>query len=144
RRRRAIWDLLYVLDGIDPSLLGINYAVGKIVTDGPQSVWSINLRAGMKYIRGLALQDVIWQKNANGTWSSPTVQAGTGMINWKTFFQLLLQGGYNGPSDLQIEYSIVGAKGTSVSLNSAFWADNSQFTSGNLTRAIMLATMKSE
>jgi hypothetical protein len=141
----AIWDLMdHVYAGRDTSLLGINYAVGHIVTDGPQSLWSINLRRAMPCLWGTALQDVIWTQNATGQWTSPTVVAGTGMIQWKTFFQLLLQGSYDGPGDLQIEYTINGALGQSVSLNNAFWADNAQFTSGNLTPAIMLATIAHE
>jgi hypothetical protein len=141
----VIWDLLYVFSGMDPNLLGINYAQGHIVTDGPQSLWSINLRYGMPYIKGLALQDVIWtQDPVTKRWSSPTVVAGTGMTNYLQFFQLLLAGGYNGPADLQIEFTIVGANGISVSLNNTFFADNSQFTSGNLTPAIMIANLKND
>jgi hypothetical protein len=140
-----ILDLLYVYSGMDPNLVAINYAQGHIVTDGPQSLWSINLRAGMPYIKGLALQDVIWTQDPTTLrWSSPTVVAGTGMTNFLQFFQLLLAGGYNGPADLQIEYTIVGASGQSVSLNNTFWADNSQFTSGNLTPAIMEQTIGHE
>jgi sugar phosphate isomerase/epimerase len=141
----GIYDLMYVYSGMDPNLLGINYAVGHIVTDGPQSLWSQDLRYGMPNIKGLALQDVVWiQDPTTLRWSSPTVVAGTGMINWLQFFQLLLAGGYNGPADLQIEYTIVGANGTSVSLNNTFFADNAQFTSGNLTPAIMIANLKHE
>jgi len=141
----AIWDLMdHVYTGSETSLLGINYAIGHIVTDGPQSLWSINLRRAMPRLWGTALQDVIWAQNASGQWTSPTVVAGTGMIQWKAFFQLLLQGGYSGPGDLQIEYTIVGAQGQSISLNNTFWADNIQFTSGNLTPAIMLATIGHE
>ena len=141
----AIWDLMdHVYRGEDTGLLGFNYAIGHIVTDGPQSLWSIDLRRGMPRLWGTALQDVIWTQGSNGQWSSPTVVAGTGMVQWKTFFQLLLQGNYNGPGDLQIEYSIVGANGQSVSLNNAFFADNAQFSSGNLTPAIMLTTIGHE
>jgi len=139
----AIWDLMDHVYA-DTRHLGINYAVGHIVTDGPQSLWSINLRRAMPRLWGTALQDVVWTQGTNGQWTSPTVVAGTGMVQWKTFFQLLLQGGYNGPGDLQIEYSINGALGQSVSLNNAFWADNVQFTSGNLTPTIMLATIAHE
>jgi sugar phosphate isomerase/epimerase len=141
----GIYDLMYVYSGIDPNLLGINYAVGHIVTDGPLSLWSQDLRFGMPNIKGLALQDVVWiQDPTTLRWSSPTVIAGTGMINWLQFFQLLLAGGYNGPADLQIEYTITGANGTPVSLNNTFFADNAQFTSGNLTPAIMIANLKHE
>lgn len=141
----TIWDLMdYIYAGGETARLGINFAVGHIVTDGPLSLWSINLRRAMPRLWGTALQDVVWTQNASGQWISPTVVAGTGMVQWKALFELLLQGGYNGPGDLQIEYSVVGANGQSVSLNSAFWADNVQFTSGNLTPALMLETIAHE
>ena len=47
-------------------------------------------------------------------------------------------------AESQIEYTITGANGTSVSLNNAFFSDNAQFTSGNLTPAIMIAAMKKD
>lgn len=141
----TIWDLMdYVYADRETGRLGINFAVGHIVTDGPQSLWSINLRRAMPRLWGTALQDVVWTQNASGQWISPSVVAGTGMVQWKALFQLLLQGGYNGPGDLQIEYTINGALGQSVSLNNAFWADNAEFSSGNLTPAIMLATIAHE
>jgi hypothetical protein len=100
---------------------------------------------------GTALQDLQGTINpTTGVLSTATVQttgatgAGAGIINWATFFSLLRLGGYSGPAEAQIEYSITGAKGTSVSLNNAFFADDPQFTSGNLTPAIMTASMKIE
>jgi hypothetical protein len=99
----------------------------------------------MPYARSTAIQDV--QLSTNPTTravTSTTVPAGTGLIPWSTFFGYLLKGGYNGAAEAQIEYSIVGANGTTVSLNNAFYADNSQFTSGNRTPAIMIATMLNE
>ena len=67
---------------------------------------------------------------------------GGGVINWATFYSLLRLGGYSGAAESQIEYTITGANGTAVSLNSAFFADNAQFLSGNLTPAVMIAAMK--
>jgi hypothetical protein len=60
------------------------------------------------------------------------------------FRPVVAAGGYNGPCDLQIEYTITGANGQDVNFNTTFFAHNPQFTSGNLTRDVMLATMKHE
>jgi Xylose isomerase-like TIM barrel len=144
----ALWDLLRVWDGMDPNLIGFNYAIGHVVQDSPtngaNSMWASNLRYAMPYVRGMALQDNQWVKNADGTFTSSTPLTGTGQVNWNLYFQLLLQGGYNGMFDLQEEYSIVGNNGTSVTLNNTFWSDNVQFTSGNLTPALMVATLKTD
>jgi hypothetical protein len=51
-------------------------------------------------------------------------------------------GGYSGFSESQLEYSIIGGTGTSVSLNNADYADSANFTSGRLTPAIMIAEFK--
>jgi hypothetical protein len=55
---------------------------------------------------------------------------------------LLRLGGYSGFSESQLEYSITGGTGTTVSLNNAAFADSSQFTSGQLTPAIMIGEFK--
>ena len=147
----SVYDIAYAMQGIDPSLIGINLAIGHTADAAPGVMWQLEMRRNMPLIKGTALQDLKGTINATtGALSLSTVQttgatgAGAGIINWATFFSLLRLGGYSGPAEAQIEYSITGANGTTVSLNSAFFADNPQFTSGNLTPAIMIATMKIE
>jgi sugar phosphate isomerase/epimerase len=147
----SVYDILYAMEGIDPSLIGINLAIGHTAAAAVGNVWQLEMRRAMPYIKGTALQDLAGTISpTTGALSISTVAttgatgAGAGIINWVTFFQLLRLGGYSGPAEAQIEYSITGANGTSVSLNNAFFADNAQFTSGNLTPAIMIATMANE
>jgi sugar phosphate isomerase/epimerase len=147
----SVYDILYAMQGIDPAQIGINLAIGHTADAAPGVTWQLEMRRAMPYIKGTALQDLKGTINATtGALSTSTVQStgatgtGAGIINWATFFSLLRLGGYSGPAEAQIEYSITGANGTTVSLNNAFFADNAQFTSGNLTPAIMIATMKIE
>ena len=147
----SVYDIAYAMQGLDPNLIGINLAIGHTAGAAPGTMWQLEMRRNMPLIKGTALQDLKATVNpTTGALSTSTVQTtgatGTGgsVINWATFFSLLRLGGYSGPAEAQIEYSITGANGTSVSLNSAFFADNAQFTSGNLTPAIMIATMKGE
>jgi sugar phosphate isomerase/epimerase len=143
----SVQDYLYGMQGLNPDQIGINLAMGHVASNEP-GTWPIAQRLAMPSIRCTALQDLKATVNATtGALSIGTVActgSGGGIINWKTFFQNLLNGGYSGAAEAQIEYSIVGALGTSVSLNNAFYADNVQFTSGNLTPAIMIASMKGE
>jgi hypothetical protein len=143
----SVQDYLYAMQGLNPDLIGINLAMGHVASNEP-GTWPIVERLAMPSIRCTALQDLKPTINATtGALSISTVAcsgSGGGIINWKTFFQNLLNGGYSGAAEAQIEYSIVGALGTSVSLNNAFYADNAQFTSGNLTPSIMIASMKGE
>lgn len=141
----------YAMQGIDPNLIGINLAIGHVATAAPGTAWQIALRQNMPYIKCTAIEDIKATVNeTTGALSLSRVQPpgatgnGAGVINWATFYSLLRLGGYSGAAESQIEYTITGANGTNVSLNSAFFADNAQFTSGNLTPAVMIAAMKKD
>jgi sugar phosphate isomerase/epimerase len=141
----------YAMQGIDPNLIGINLAIGHVATAAPGTAWQIALRQNMPYIKCTAIEDLKATVNeTTGALSIGRVQPpgatgnGGGVINWTTFYSLLRLGGYSGAAESQIEYTITGANGTNVSLNSAFFADNAQFTSGNLTPALMIAAMKKD
>ncbi|MEF7614266.1 TIM barrel protein [Aquincola sp. MAHUQ-54] len=141
----------YAMQGIDPNLIGINLAIGHVATAAPGSAWQMAIRQNMPYIKCTAVEDLRATINeTTGALSIGRVQppgatgTGGGVINWATFYSLLRLGGYSGAAESQIEYTITGANGTSVSLNSAFFADHAQFTSGNLTPAVMIAAMKQD
>ena len=140
---------VHSMDTIDPELLGINLAIGHVATAAPGTTWQIAMRRAMPYIKCTAVEDLKATVNATtGALSISRAQppgatgAGNGVINWTTFYSLLRLGGYSGAAESQIEYTITGANGTSVSLNNAFFADHAQFVSGNLTPAIMIDAMK--
>ena len=140
---------VHAMRGIDPNLIGINLAIGHVATAAPGTTWQIAMRRAMPYIKCTAVEDLRATVNATtGALSLSRAQppgpngTGNGVINWTTFYSLLRNGGYSGAAESQIEYSITGANGTTVSLNSAFFADHPQFVSGNLTPAVMIAAMK--
>ncbi len=145
----SVYDYVYSMQGIDPNLIAINLAIGHTATAAPGTAWQTQLRRNMPSIKCTAVEDLRATINENtGAISISRVQppgavgTGGGVINWATFYSLLRLGGYSGAAESQIEYTITGALGTSVSLNSAFFADHAQFTSGNLTPAVMIAAMK--
>jgi hypothetical protein len=130
---------------IDPRRVGVNFAIGHVGREMPLNGWQTALRYALPHVRGVALHAPQLNRDpATGRLQNTVVPAAQSHIDFTTFFRLLLQGGYNGASEVQIEHSIVGAKGTPVSLNNAFFADHPQFVSGNLTPAIMVAEMKKE
>lgn len=141
----------YSMQGIDPKLIGINLAIGHVATAAPGTAWQVSMRRWMPYIKCTAIEDLAATVNATtGALSIGRVQPpgatgnGGGVINWAAFYSLLRLGGYSGAAESQIEYTIAGANGTNVSLNNAFFADNAQFVSGNLTPAVMIAAMKKD
>lgn len=142
---------VYSMQGISPELIGINLAIGHVATAAPGSTWQTAIRRAMPYIKCTAVEDLRATVNeTSGALSISRVQPpgatgnGGGVINWQTFYSLLRLGGYSGAAESQIEYTIVGANGQSVSLNSAFWADSAQFLSGNLSPAVMIDAMKKD
>jgi len=138
----------YSMQGISPSLIGINFAMDHVAPAAPGG-WQILLRRWMPYVGNVCVEDLAATVNATtGALSIGNVRPpgatglGGGVINWANFYQLLLLGGYSGFSESQLEYSIVGGTGTSVSLNNADFADSANFTSGRLTPEIMLGEFK--
>jgi hypothetical protein len=130
---------------ISPSRVGVNFAIGHVGREMPISGWQTALRYAMPHVRGLALHAPQINRNpTTGRLQNTVVPAPQSHIDFAAMFRLLLQGGYNGAAEAQIEHSIIGANGSNVSLNSAFFADNAQFVSGNLTPAIMVSEMKKE
>jgi len=138
----------YSMQGIDPALIGINFAMDHVAPAAP-SGWPILLRRWMPYIGNVCVEDLAASVNATtGALSISNVQppgatgTGGGVVNWATFYSLLRLGGYSGFSESQLEYSITGGTGTSVSLNNADYADSANYTSGRLTPTIMIAEFK--
>jgi hypothetical protein len=130
---------------IDPHRVGVNFAIGHVGREMPLNGWQTALRYALPHVRGVALHAPQINRNATtGRLQNTVVPAAQSHIDFTVFFRYLLQGAYNGAAEVQIEHSIVGALGTTVSLNSAFFADHAQFVSGNLTPAIMVAEMKQE
>jgi hypothetical protein len=130
---------------IDARRVGINFAIGHVGREMPLNGWQTALRYALPHVRGVALHAPQINRNAEtGRLQNTVVPAAQSHVDFTAFFRYLLQGAYNGASEVQIEHSIVGANGTTVSLNNAFFADHAQFVSGNLTPAIMVSEMKKE
>jgi sugar phosphate isomerase/epimerase len=141
---RSVWDLVHILKDVDPDELAINFDIGHMVRESTLSAWRTNVRYAMPHIRGVGLKDGAVVRNTNGTVGGSFPLAGTGMVQWREFFQLLRQGGYHGPAEAQYEYNVVGLQGANVSLNTTFWADHARFVDGNLTPAFMTEELKKD
>jgi sugar phosphate isomerase/epimerase len=139
---RSVWDLMYVLRKSDPDELALNLDIGHMTNEGTLTSWRTNVRYAMPYIRSVGLKDTLVERTSTGTVRNVWKPAGAGMVQWREFFQLLLQGGFSGPAETHHEYDIVGLNGMTAILNTTFWADHAQFTSGNLTPALMTEELK--
>lgn len=149
----TVYDYGYAMRDIDPNLIAINLAISHTAGAAPPpssgtALWQLEMRRHMPRIKCTAVEDMRATVNATtGALSGTTIEplpgtVGGGVINWNNFYGHLLRGGFSGAAESQIEYTIPDAIGGSISLNTAFFSDNAAFTSGRLTPAMMIATMK--
>jgi len=141
---RSVWDLMHILRDYDPEELGINFDIGHMTNEGTLTAWRTNVRYAMSHIRSVGLKDTMVERTPAGTVRNAWRLAGTGMVQWREFFQLLLQGGFSGPGETHYEYDVIGLNGETAVLNTTFWADHPQFASGNLTSAFMTEELKKD
>src|SRR5256885_5630513 len=133
---------VHAMRGFDPTLTGINLAIGHVATAAPGTTWQIAMRRAMPYIKCTAVEDLRATVNATpGALSLSRAQppgpngTGNGVINWTTFYSLLRNGGYYWAAEAAIEETITGAKGTSLQLNNALFSPPPPLVSGHLPPA---------
>jgi len=141
---RSVWDLVYVHRRFDPNEVGFNFDIGHMAREGALSAWSSNVRYAMPYIKGVSLKDAMLGRGEDGRVNGSFVAAGEGLVQWQDFFTLLLEGGFQGPVEAQYEYLAQGLLRSPASLNNNYWADDEQFTSGNLTAEFMSAELQKD
>lgn len=82
----AIWDIYETVRDIDPRHLGINYDIGHATVEGGYGGWEITAGLCREYMRGIAVKDFVWAKNAQGQWRPQWCPLGEGMVNLQKFF----------------------------------------------------------
>jgi sugar phosphate isomerase/epimerase len=105
----SIWDLHIVLKEFDPAAVGVNYDIGHATIEGGYGGWINSFYITGKHMRGIAVKDCIWEKDAKGKWKSEFVPMGTGMVQFPEFFKMVKQSGFNGPLQIHYEYPLGGA-----------------------------------
>lgn len=81
----AIWDIYETLRDLDGQHLGINYDIGHATVEGGYGGWEISAKLCRDYMRGIAVKDFVWAKNARGEWRPRWCPLGEGMVNLKAF-----------------------------------------------------------
>ena len=106
----SIWDLHEILNGFDPKLVGVNYDIGHATVEGGVGGWIESLRITGDYLRGVAVKDFLWEKNAKDQWHAAWKPLGEGMVKFPRFFDMLREARFNGPLQLHFEYPLGGAE----------------------------------
>jgi sugar phosphate isomerase/epimerase len=62
-------------------------------------------------LRGIAVKDFIWAKDAKGKWIEQWMPLGQGMVHWPEFFRMVAQADFDGPLQIHFEYPLGAATG---------------------------------
>ena len=93
----AIWDLLNVLDGVNPAHLGVAYDIRHATVEAATS-WPVSFQMIQPHIQMVYVKDFDWiDKQAKH------VPLGEGLVQ-KKFFEMLAETGFDGPISLHEEY----------------------------------------
>jgi sugar phosphate isomerase/epimerase len=105
----SIWDLYIVLRDFDPNAVAVNYDVGHATIEGGLGGWINSFYISKPHLRGIAIKDCLWAKDATGGWNARFVPLGTGMVRFQQYFGMVKESGFSGPVQLHFEYPLGGA-----------------------------------
>jgi sugar phosphate isomerase/epimerase len=106
----SIWDLYLLLKDFDPNAVGFNYDIGHAVVEGGFGGWINSFRIAGRYLRGIAVKDFLWARDAkSGAWRPRWTPLGEGMVEFPKFFGMVAESGFAGPLQLHFEYPLGGA-----------------------------------
>jgi sugar phosphate isomerase/epimerase len=103
-----IWDLWTILRDFDPKYVGINFDIGHATVEGGLGGWIRSTQLAAPFMRGVALKDFVWAKNAKGDWIPRWCPAGEGMVRFSKFFTMLKNARFEGPLQVHYEYPGLG------------------------------------
>ncbi|MEO8370790.1 MAG: TIM barrel protein [Candidatus Solibacter sp.] len=104
-----IWDLWHLMRDLDPKSMGINYDVGHATIEGGLGGWINSFKIAGSHLRGIAVKDFAWAKDAKGVWQAQWKPIGEGMVKLPQFFDMVAQSAFDGPLQIHYEYSLGGA-----------------------------------
>ncbi|UII31617.1 sugar phosphate isomerase/epimerase [Fulvivirga ulvae] len=108
----SVWEVKKLLEAANPQYFGTQYDIRHAVAEGGRS-WPNGVRLLKNHIKTIALKDFVWDKE-NGKWYIVNVPIGEGMVDFRSYFQLLKSYGIKPPVSLHLEYPLGGAeKGSS-------------------------------
>lgn len=103
-----IWDLYVLLKDFDPNAVAVNYDIGHATVEGGFGGWIDSFYVTGPYLRGVAVKDFLWAKDAKGNWRPQWTPIGEGMVNFPQFAKMLTASHFNGPLQMHFEYPLNG------------------------------------
>ncbi len=108
----SIWDLYLIMRDLDPARIGVNFDVAHATIEGGLGGWINSFRITGPHLRGIAVKDFVWGKNAKGQWDALWVPLGQGMVRWPQFWEMVAQSGFDGPLQVHFEYELGSREAT--------------------------------
>lgn len=104
------WDLIGVVQDVDPRYVGLNYDIGHVTAKGGYG-WRESVRDAGPYLHSVSIKDFYWEKQAHVpagqyAWRTRFVRPGDGMVDFSEFFRYLQGIGFEGPLENYFEYSV--------------------------------------
>ncbi len=62
------------------------------------------------FLRGVAIKDFKWGRNAQGEWEPVWCPLGEGMVNFPAFLAMIKEANFSGPVQLHTEYPLGGVE----------------------------------
>jgi sugar phosphate isomerase/epimerase len=103
-----VWDVVPILDGLDPRWTGYYFDVRHAVVEGGDGGWRSALSAVAPRLKMIAVKDFFWEKGPKG-WQQRNCPLGQGMVDWKAFYAAIARSPFRGPVSLHLEYEVPGA-----------------------------------
>lgn len=110
----AVWDLLPLLEDLDPAAIGLQYDVRHAVLESGSS-WEIALRRLASWVRTIVVKDGYWKRGDDGAFKATSCPIGTGMVDWKRFNELLPETGWDGIISVHFEFPLFDEDPASLS-----------------------------
>jgi sugar phosphate isomerase/epimerase len=107
----SIWDLYVLLKDYDPNAVGVNFDIGHAVIEGGVGGWINSFHITEPRLRGIAVKDFLWAKDAGDNWRPQWKPLGEGMVHLPQFFGMVAAARFSGPMQLHFEYPLGGATG---------------------------------
>ncbi len=108
------WDLLKIIDGLDPRWTGVQFDIRHAMVEGPET-WPVFLDILSPYINSLDIKDYTWMND--GEAKVVNVPLGEGMVPFEAYLEELKRYNISTPVSIHYEYPLGGAEHGASKLN---------------------------
>jgi L-ribulose-5-phosphate 3-epimerase len=102
-----VWDMASVIETLDRKWVGFYFDPRHAVAEGGVGGWKIAANLVLSSLKMVAVKDFRWEKTEKG-WVDQNCPLGEGTVDWKYFFSVLANSGFQGPVSLHLEYEVPG------------------------------------